>query len=901
MTPVPPPQLAHAAPASARAPTRGRSAACRRAAGCAVGVVAITLAGACGHPAPVLPKPAAPAPSPVNTRAPSGTHALRSSAILSAPDGTLGPYVAYASKGAMALYSPGKETPRRWVVQPIGTAGSPASSPKNLTDAPDDVSFAVLRANDAADRFAAVWSGEGVDGNALFAAVMRADGTSLGVIEVVHGPQPCLWAEPVPVRDGFVVLWAEQSGSHARILARKVDAAGVLHGEPTVIDDTALAWQAEATGSGAAIVITRAVPGVAALGTVVLRLVDAQAQPAGDPQLISDRPTAQLDVDVARIRDSLLIAWTDRRDLDSRVWVAVTDLAGKIREPGHGATEPLGDQALIDIVSPADPSVDRALLVVDSLPHPSLDTYEASLVMLDAQGKVAGPTSRLSMSAETSSDAMFTGAPGGFLVLDRAPDCVDRSQARALVPWYVRVRQDQTLEAAWPLRWGGPDNIVASAWAPGCIGQTCFAVGADAKTPATVVTLQLDDRQPSCAAPWKATAGTASAVVSNRAIAAIDAPASGLSAVRVGESSLVAWITYFVEGPGATAKKPPPNAPGDPGKPAAAQIGLQELDEQGRPTGSPKLITVRGYSPGGVAMAVDPATKDSCVAWVARDNGDPQVFLTKVGADGTRKAQRMLTRARGDASDVAVLRVQGGWLVAWVDGRDGNGEVYAAKVDDALRPAGREVRVTQAAGDASEVSLFALGDEVLVAYGDTRDDPQRGLAAPYYRRLRLSNLAPVGEDRLIAKTRLHARSVRFASVGDDVLVSWLEVPIPGQPREAQEQPGLRVVRFDPVAGQPIVAPRLVAPEKGDATSYTLACGAGSCRGVMSVDTGNVAVLESFEVSARGQASTPQLIATLGAPAGTDVSPVLLGNELLYADATVSGEYRIRRAQLRFTR
>ena len=62
-----------------------------------------------------------------------------------------------------------------------------------------------------------------------------------------------------------------------------------------------------------------------------------------------------------------------------------------------------------------------------------------------------------------------------------------------------------------------------------------------------------------------------------------------------------------------------------------------------------------------------------------------------------------MTSSKGDASDVALARAGDGWLVAWVDARDGNGEVYAARLrQELLQRVGREERITNATGDASD-------------------------------------------------------------------------------------------------------------------------------------------------------------------------------------------------------
>src|SRR5690606_27887059 len=89
------------------------------------------------------------------------------------------------------------------------------------------------------------------------------------------------------------------------------------------------------------------------------------------------------------------------------------------------------------------------------------------------------------------------------------------------------------------------------------------------------------------------------------------------------------------------------------------------------------------------------------VAWVARENGDPEVHVTRIDAKGKRTNDVQLTTVKGTATDVSIVWAGDGWIVAWVDGRRGNGEVYATKVDLGLRRIAREERITKAEGDAS--------------------------------------------------------------------------------------------------------------------------------------------------------------------------------------------------------
>src|SRR5262249_1189332 len=78
------------------------------------------------------------------------------------------------------------------------------------------------------------------------------------------------------------------------------------------------------------------------------------------------------------------------------------------------------------------------------------------------------------------------------------------------------------------------------------------------------------------------------------------------------------------------------------------------------------------------------------------------VHVTRVDKRGKRMNEIQLTTVKGEASDVAIAWAGGGWVIVWVDGRDGNGEVYATKVGVDLSRIARGERITRAPGDATD-------------------------------------------------------------------------------------------------------------------------------------------------------------------------------------------------------
>src|SRR5205823_4225049 len=82
-----------------------------------------------------------------------------------------------------------------------------------------------------------------------------------------------------------------------------------------------------------------------------------------------------------------------------------------------------------------------------------------------------------------------------------------------------------------------------------------------------------------------------------------------LAAVPVGDRILLGWVTYFDEGAVAVRRKkgarPPPKgspAPAESSKQGASVV-VRALDKDAEALGPPKVVSVKGISIGGVALA----------------------------------------------------------------------------------------------------------------------------------------------------------------------------------------------------------------------------------------------------------------------------------------------------------
>ena len=467
------------------------------------------------------------------------------------------------------------------------------------------------------------------------------------------------------------------------------------------------------------------------------------------------------------------------------------------------------------------------------------------------------------------------------------------------MPWYLRLNPDLTIDAGAPLLVDALDREAPEVvWSPGCMDSTCMTLAVGGQDPARVVAIRLPKGLVGPGLPAQTQQPpTVPLPLSNRAVHIASAPLSDIDVARSGETTFVGWVTHFVEGLGSGPRTPPPGAPGDPSKPMAAQLAVQRIDKDGNRRDQPTIISVRAMSAGGVALAPSKKADEVCIAWVARDNKAPQVFLTRVASDGKKKLQRMLTRAKGDAADTAIAPLDDGWIVAWVDWRDGNGEVYAARVNSMLVRLTPEVRLTDAPGDASDVSLAVVGDEVVVAYGDSRDHPTHGMANPYVQKLRTSNLQRVGEERRIATSTLHAKGVQVSRAGEQAVVAWVAQAEHGSEAKGS---GARITRLDVGSLRPIgEIANLGWTDSHTPVSIRMACEADVCRGAAMLPIPGGTSLEGFSwFPNTGQAQRGRLARASG-PTAADVTPATLGDQVLFVDQSQEGDNRVRRIHVKW--
>jgi len=94
-----------------------------------------------------------------------------------------------------------------------------------------------------------------------------------------------------------------------------------------------------------------------------------------------------------------------------------------------------------------------------------------------------------------------------------------------------------------------------------------------------------------------------------------------------------------------------------------------------------------------------------------------------IAACSARPAQ--ISSSRKGAYEVALTALGDGFVVAWYDTRDGNGEIYMRLLDAKGRPAGPERRLTNSPDDSFEASIDRLGDGFVIGWYDESEQGQQ--------------------------------------------------------------------------------------------------------------------------------------------------------------------------------
>jgi hypothetical protein len=807
----------------------------------------------------------------------------------------LGPFTARDADGGLVAWIVAAERGggQQLVAVPTGRDGAPLREPKVLTAVSQEAMQLFVRpAGGSHGGWLVAWSALLDRGESLTVTGLAPDTTTrTAPTDLQRTSDHFQWMDLIAGPHGVTCLWAEETQSgDANILAAPVDSDGRPHGMPVRIARGVIGWAAIRIDDGVGLaLVTPARDSKNDAGNLSWVRLDSEGRPIRPAVAIGERPTVTGDVDVVATEGGWLLAWTDRTGEDAQVMLAMVDPSGKVRGPRR-AMDAVGGTSLVALVSgPA--GVALAWQEPRGREHEMRSLHLASVV---TRGDlVAQPMTAIEVASKTPPELVAT--PDGFALLAAMRGCANAGVASdcepVVVPTFVRF--DARLDATQtePLYVGTPRTQAALGWALRCASNRCIALAATGEAPTPVYTVDLEPRVSPFAAPMLPAPPPDAPRVTGVLTVASGQPYIEVSTALLGESTLVATLTSADQ------------APAHPGtlRGLGGRVAVRPFDAQGRPLGAPSLLTSRGLPVGGVAIAAGGQPEDGAlVAWVARDEGDPQVHLARVDRKGKRTNEVQLTTAKGDASDVALAWAGDGWMVAWVDTRDGNGEVYATKVDRDLGRTAREERITSAPGDAGDVSLAVHGDTAWLAWSDPRESPREGLADIYTTTLRTRDARRESDEVRVLATAAHSRSPTILPTADGAMVAWIE----DGPTGLEAPAAAMVVRLDAqghVASRPAWLP-MAGHGRALALALALAPPGEGVRAIVARNDRDDVTLDAMGIAADGTPGRPWALLDLDAPGSFDVALALAGGALFFDDIGASAaDHRIRRAAFSWSR
>jgi hypothetical protein len=508
----------------------------------AVTTLAAALASGCGGSTPEGRSAPRPKRSTPHAAAKAGHPVLRAVEIARVPDGTFGPYVGESKGGGLVVWAQREDDGRGWHTLPVAADGSPSGEARRIADAPPDVGLVVVRGGPDAEVLTVVSTRRTGLGEWVEVTRVRRNG------ELEKPPRTltelatrALWVEAIPLGGRRLVAWAVQPADNAELMGVIVGASGEPEGDPrALVTGDVRAWQIVPFAGGAALGVVRPDRSVEVV------LLSAKGEPRGKAVVVAPAGKAELDLDLAVAGESLVLAWSDTRDGESRVYRAVVGADGAVRAPAAPLSSPMGEQVFVRLV--ARPGASRAFAVWE-LPggrEQSIRRFEVAAI--DATGRPSAERGRIRFDSEEGGVPELAAVGDGLAALTLRTVC-ERGASCAqsdVLPTFVRFGPRFEVRASEPFLLepleGEPAEL---GFGLSCGPDRCFALAALGTAPAPVFAVELERRsdvwQP---AAERSTPGEPPRFRENRVLASSDALAD-VTLVRVGNGALVASLTDF--------------------------------------------------------------------------------------------------------------------------------------------------------------------------------------------------------------------------------------------------------------------------------------------------------------------------------------------------------------------
>lgn len=884
-------------------------------------VLTLTLASAaCGGKDAKTPVGTDNRPSVSTAQKGSVENVVQGHMVASVGERTLGPFLArrgtgIGAAGLVAWVTETEGSNRRVLVVPVGPKGSPRGAETVVAQVSVDTTMLVVRPmRGEAPGFLVAWTSLTDRGKSLWSLAVGDDGTPRSKpIELTRTNDDIVWVDIVPTDHGALCLWAEETrGNDANLVAAAIDGAGKVRGVPTRVARGIVGWHALELPGGVGVSLVEAAPpdpktkpvenrllrDARPGGTLSFLRLDSEGQRTAPPITVTNKPIVSGDVEVAREGSRLIFAWTDRSTADPAVTIAAAS----------GVTGRADDKPVVEPPRQiAEARGGASLLALAAGPAGTALLFEAPVRRKGETRRVHAAHVRrgLALGRPLSLEVVGRGQPelaatsSGFAMLATTADC-ERDSLSCLnadaVSTLFRMDEKGEVLQREPLTF--LTDPATLGWGMTCEEETCFTLAASPGPPGSPSRVRAVAIRPRANAKVAAPKPRAKVASDAPHVADITAIAAGESVVdiasaRLGETNLVATLS---------SKGNERRASSEDARTVPMTLSIRIVDENGAAQ-APQVISTRALHIGGVAIAGAEKPEDGgAIAWVARENGDPEVHVTRIDRRGRRKNDVQLTTTKGDATDVTITWAGGGWIVAWVDGRDGNGEVYATKVSTDLARTAREERITKAPGDASDLVALPHGDAVWLAWADSRESPKDGVADVFVSAVKMRDAKRLFDEQRLLATAAHSRTPHLANGPNGVYVAWIEEAPMGSETPHSSGYGAFWTRLD-ASGKPAEKPSPIAlAGDGAATSVAIELVAGSqpaapnLRAVIARSSPEAIALDAVDLSS----SPPRAasILALDGPPSLDVALVLDGGVVYFNDEGPQPvDRRARRARI----
>jgi len=160
------------------------------------------------------------------------------------------------------------------------------------------------------------------------------------------------------------------------------------------------------------------------------------------------------------------------------------------------------------------------------------------------------------------------------------------------------------------------------------------------------------------------------------------------------------------------------------------------------------------------------------VSWMDEDPGNYEIYFARISADGTKiGADVRITNATGGREYPSLVWTGSEYGVSWEDNRDGNFEIYFARISGSGTKIGADVRITNDANYSGILSLVWTGSEFGVSWMDDRDGNDE--IEIYFARISASG-TKIGADVRITNDANDSYFPSLAWAGSEYGVCWMD-------------------------------------------------------------------------------------------------------------------------------